>query len=126
MNKRILIVGGYGKVGSVIATDLADRLDSPIIIAGRGVERAEELAHEIIKRGISEGLMWFLQARCDDIIKNRDALPKLRESGLRWVLLGVENSSQSTLDAYKKNISPEEAKEAVELMFDAFYIGPWV
>ena len=79
-------------------------------------KRAEELAHEIIKRGISEGLMWFLQARCDDVIKNRDALPILRESGLRWVLLGVENSSQSTLDAYKKNISPGEAKEAVKLL----------
>ena len=78
--------------------------------------RAEELANEIIKRGISEGLMWFLQARCDDVIKNRDVLPKLRESGLRWVLLGVENSSQSNLDAYKKNISPEDAKEAVELL----------
>jgi len=57
-----------------------------------------------------------VQARCDDIVKNKDVLPKLRRSGLRWVLLGVENSELSTLDDFKKGISPGEAKEAVKLL----------
>jgi anaerobic magnesium-protoporphyrin IX monomethyl ester cyclase len=77
---------------------------------------AKELANEIIQKGISEDLMWFTQARCDDVIKHRETLPKLRKSGLRWILLGVENSKQSTLDTFKKNITPEDVKRAVKIL----------
>jgi anaerobic magnesium-protoporphyrin IX monomethyl ester cyclase len=80
--------------------------------------RANDLADEIIKTGVSEDATWFVQARCDDIVRNREALPKLQKSGLNWVLLGVENSEPSTLNAFKKDISPEEAKAAVKLLKD--------
>ena len=79
-------------------------------------ERANEIADGLIRSGISKELMWFTQARCDDVIKHRDALPKLRKSGLRWILLGVESSKESTLETFKKKISPEDAKEAVKLL----------
>ncbi len=78
--------------------------------------RANDLADEIMKTGVSDDATWFVQARCDDIVRNKDALPKLRKSGLSWVLLGVENSDQSTLNAFKKEITPEEAKTAVKLL----------
>jgi anaerobic magnesium-protoporphyrin IX monomethyl ester cyclase len=77
--------------------------------------RAKEIADEISARNMPN-LEWFVQARCDDIIRNKDALPRMRKSGLYWVLLGVENSEQSTLKEYKKDISPEDAKEAVKLL----------
>jgi anaerobic magnesium-protoporphyrin IX monomethyl ester cyclase len=77
---------------------------------------ASELGDEIIKTGISEDLLWFTQARCDDVIKHEKSLSKLRKSGLRWVLLGVENAKQSTLNSFRKNITPEDAKKAVELL----------
>lgn len=77
--------------------------------------RARELADEILARNMPD-LWWFVQARCDDIVRNKDALPRLRRSGLRWVLLGVENSEPSTLEDFKKGISPEDAKEAVKLL----------
>ena len=79
-------------------------------------KRASGLAEEIIRRGISEDMMWFMQVRCDDVVKNRDLLPKMRKSGLRWVLLGVESPSQSTLETFKKDITPEDAKTAVKLL----------
>ena len=78
--------------------------------------RASDLAEEIIQRGISEDIMWFMQLRCDDVVKHRDLLPKMRRSGLRWVLLGVESPSQSTLETFKKDITPEDAKKAVKLL----------
>jgi anaerobic magnesium-protoporphyrin IX monomethyl ester cyclase len=78
--------------------------------------RACDLADEILKRGISDDATWFVQARCDDIIRNKQVLPKLRRSGLNWVLLGVENSEPSTLSDFKKGITPEEAKTAVKLL----------
>jgi anaerobic magnesium-protoporphyrin IX monomethyl ester cyclase len=78
--------------------------------------RANDLADEIIKCGMTDGLSWFVQARCDDIIRNKEALPKLRKSGLNWVLLGVENSDPATLEDFKKGITPEDAKTAVKLL----------
>ena len=79
-------------------------------------KRASDLADEIKKREIKEDLMWFTQARCDDVVKHKDVLPKMRKAGLRWVLLGVENPKQSTLEIFRKKITPEDAEEAVRLL----------
>jgi anaerobic magnesium-protoporphyrin IX monomethyl ester cyclase len=78
--------------------------------------RANDLADDIINNGTAEEKTWFVQARCDDIVRNREALPKLRKSGLTWVLLGVENTEPSTLKAFNKGITPEEARIAVKLL----------
>lgn len=78
--------------------------------------RASELAEGIVERGIAEDIMWFMQLRCDDVVRSKDLLPKMRRSGLRWVLLGVENSSQSTLETFRKNITVEDARQAVKLL----------
>lgn len=78
-------------------------------------QRPSEIAEEIIARKLDD-VTWFVQARCDDIIRNKEALPRLRKSGLIWVLLGVENSSQQTLESFKKGITPNDAKEAVRLL----------
>ncbi|MCQ5374607.1 MAG: B12-binding domain-containing radical SAM protein [Candidatus Methanomethylicia archaeon] len=79
-------------------------------------KRAEELADEIIRRGISDELMWFTQARCDDLVKNEALLPKLRKSGLMWVLLGAENPRQSTLNTFNKGITAQDTIEAVKAL----------
>jgi anaerobic magnesium-protoporphyrin IX monomethyl ester cyclase len=78
--------------------------------------RASDLAEEIIKNGTADEKTWFVQARCDDIVRNKEVLPKLRKSGLTWVLLGVENTELSTLEAFKKGITPEDARTAVRLL----------
>jgi anaerobic magnesium-protoporphyrin IX monomethyl ester cyclase len=78
--------------------------------------RASEIADAIIERGPTDGLSWFVQARCDDIVRNKAALPRLRKSGLMWVLLGVENSEPSTLEGFRKGIMPEDARAAVKLL----------
>jgi len=80
--------------------------------------RANDLADEILERDASKGATWFVQARCDDIVRNKEVLPKLRRSGLNWVLLGVENSEPSTLNDFKKGITPEDARTAVKLLKD--------
>ncbi len=79
-------------------------------------KRASDLADEIISSGISEDIMWFTQARCDDVVRGKSILPKLRKAGLRWVLLGVENPDPSILESFRKGITSEEAKEAVRLL----------
>lgn len=47
---NILIVGGYGNVGSMIASDLIETTNAKIIIAGRRIERAQSLANQRGKR----------------------------------------------------------------------------
>jgi len=79
-------------------------------------KRANDLCNEIIQRGISDDIMWFMQVRCDDIIKYRDILPKMRKAGNRWMLVGVESHSSATLDAFNKGIRPEDAKTAMKLL----------
>ncbi len=78
--------------------------------------RARKLAGEINDKGLPENLMWFTQARCDDVVKHKAVLPELRRAGLKWVLLGVESSHPSTLETFKKNLTPEDAKKAVKLL----------
>ena len=81
-------------------------------------QRPAEIAEEIIAKQLPDDVTWFVQARCDDIIRNKDILPRLAKSGLSWVLLGVENSNPSTLDYFKKGITPNDAKTAVKLLQD--------
>jgi anaerobic magnesium-protoporphyrin IX monomethyl ester cyclase len=78
--------------------------------------RSAQIAEEIITRNLPEDVYWFVQARCDDIIRNKEALPRLRRSGLNWVLLGVENSNPQTLEGFRKGITPADAKVAVRLL----------
>ena len=79
-------------------------------------KQTSELCDEVIKRGFADDIMWFMQARCDEVVDNRDLLPKLRKSGNRWILLGVESPSESTLKAFNKKIRPEDAEKAVKLL----------
>jgi anaerobic magnesium-protoporphyrin IX monomethyl ester cyclase len=78
--------------------------------------RGTALADALVRRGVPDDLMWFTQARCDDVVRHRSTLPQLRRAGLRWVLLGVERDDPSTLTAFRKQIAPADAVEAVRLL----------
>ncbi len=79
-------------------------------------KRASSLADELLQRKMGGDLMLFLQLRCDDVIKNREALPRMREVGLHWVMMGVESPRDSTLESFRKGITAEQAKKAVKLL----------
>jgi len=78
--------------------------------------RVGEISEAILEKRMGDDFMWFVQARCDDIIRSEKFLPELRKSGLRWVLLGVETPNPATLKEFRKNITAEDAKKAVELL----------
>ena len=79
-------------------------------------QRMEDLCDEIIKREFSDDNNCFLQARCDDVARNQQLLPKMRRAGITWVLLGVESHSQSNLESYRKGTRPEDAVSAVNAL----------
>lgn len=79
-------------------------------------KRANELCDEIIRRGIADDIMWFIQARCDDITKHRNSLPKMRKAGTLWMLVGLESHSPETLETFRKGIDPSHARQAMDLL----------
>jgi len=79
-------------------------------------KHASDLCDEILKRGLGDEIMWFVQARCDDIIKHKDLVPKMRRAGNRWILLGAESHSKPILQSLDKEMDPEETREAVGIL----------
>jgi anaerobic magnesium-protoporphyrin IX monomethyl ester cyclase len=79
-------------------------------------KHANNLCDEITDRGIADDIMWFMQVRCDDIINHRQVLPKMRKAGNRWMLVGIESGSGSTLESFHKTINPEDAKQAMKVL----------
>ncbi|MGC1218983.1 MAG: saccharopine dehydrogenase NADP-binding domain-containing protein [Phormidesmis sp.] len=47
MNKKILIIGGYGNVGRIIATELGNRFPRQVIVSGRNYKKAEAFSLEM-------------------------------------------------------------------------------
>jgi anaerobic magnesium-protoporphyrin IX monomethyl ester cyclase len=78
--------------------------------------RANNLADALIKREIGDDLMLFLQWRCDDVVQNRKALPKLRKAHLYWVMMGVESPKATTLQSFRKELIADQAHHAVRLL----------
>jgi anaerobic magnesium-protoporphyrin IX monomethyl ester cyclase len=79
-------------------------------------KRMEELCNQLIARGFTDDLTTFMQARCDDVVQNKDQLPKLHKAGINYLLLGVESNSKFTLNSFRKGTDPEDSKQAVKLL----------
>ncbi|MCW4044327.1 MAG: B12-binding domain-containing radical SAM protein [Candidatus Bathyarchaeota archaeon] len=79
-------------------------------------QRMEEFCDELIKRDFSRDITCFMQARCDDVARNPLLMAKMSKAGIKWLLLGVESHSKSTLDSFNKGSKPEYAEEAVKLL----------
>lgn len=75
-----------------------------------------QLCDEIVRRGIADDIMWFVQARCDDMVRQKDLLPKMRSAGNMWILTGAESGSEQTLRSVRKGINPDQTGDAVRLM----------
>jgi anaerobic magnesium-protoporphyrin IX monomethyl ester cyclase len=71
---------------------------------------------ELINRGLSDDITWFIQARSDSIIKNQKILPKMRKAGNYWVMSGLERHDDDTLKGYHKNIKSYDAKLSMDLL----------
>jgi len=83
-----------------------------------GVERASGLGEELLKHRLGDDLEWFLQLRCDDVIKIQDDLPRLHKAGLEWVMMGVESPWDSTLKTFKKGINANDSRRAIKILKD--------
>ncbi len=76
----------------------------------------EELSDQLIARGFTDDLTTFMQARCDDVVQNKNLLPKMHKAGINWLPLGVESHSKFTLNSFRKGTDPEDSRQAVKLL----------
>ena len=81
--------------------------------------RYRELCDIIIRRGLSDDLSWFIQARSDDIIENEKLLPKMRKAGNYWIMAGLERHDRDTLNNFQKGINNSDSHRAMQLLKDS-------
>lgn len=79
-------------------------------------KRMDELCNQLTARRFSDDLIIFMQARCDDVVNNKDLLPKMYRAGINFLLLGVESNSKFTLNSFRKGTTPEDNRKAVRLL----------
>ena len=94
-------------------------------------DRWEELLDRVIHARLDSYLL--METRVEDIVRDADIMRKYREAGIVHVYIGVEATSQETLDRIKKEISVEQSEEAIHLLHrqdmiteTSFVLGfPW-
>ena len=62
------------------------------------------------------GVEILMETRVDDILRDEPILDRYRAAGVSHVYLGVESTSQSTLNLYHKDIKVAESKRAIDLV----------
>jgi anaerobic magnesium-protoporphyrin IX monomethyl ester cyclase len=76
--------------------------------------RWERILDLLIER--KPGIKILMETRVDDILRDEDILWKYKEAEIDHIYVGVESTSQSTLDAFCKNIKVEESRRALDLI----------
>jgi len=76
--------------------------------------RWERILDLLIDKGLDLELL--METRVNDILRDEDILSKYRKAGVVHIYVGVEATSQKTLDQFKKGTKVEESKKAIELI----------
>jgi anaerobic magnesium-protoporphyrin IX monomethyl ester cyclase len=77
-------------------------------------ERWERILDLLIERKI--GTKILMETRVDDIVRDEDIMWKYKEALVDHVYVGVEATTQETLDVFKKEIKVEQSKRALDLL----------
>jgi anaerobic magnesium-protoporphyrin IX monomethyl ester cyclase len=80
----------------------------------RSRERWEALLDALIAKGLPVYLL--METRAADIIRDRDIVWKYRKAGIIYVSIGIETADQATLDAMRKGMHVEEAKQVIDIL----------
>jgi hopanoid C-3 methylase HpnR len=107
----------YRKVGAeVIGEDLA-RLRGPGVfivddVAFIHAEHGQAIADEVERRNIRK--KYYLETRCDVLLKNKEVFARWKQLGLSYMFLGVEAIDEEGLRRYRKRVSLGKSFEALE------------
>jgi magnesium-protoporphyrin IX monomethyl ester (oxidative) cyclase len=99
------------------AADLA-RIQEPNVFIVDDVafihpEHGMAIGQEIARRGIRK--QYYLETRCDVLLKNRDVFAYWKQLGLLYLFLGLEALDTDTLRLHRKRVTPDENMQALEV-----------
>ena len=96
------------KVGFFILAD-----EEPTIHRKKFIEFCEELVERKLP------VLWGINTRVTDILRDEKLLPLFRKAGLIHVSLGTEAAAQLKLDRFNKETTIAQNKKAIQLLRDA-------
>ena len=107
----------YRKVSAeAVGEDLARVRESGIFIvddvAFIHAEHGHAIADEIERRGIRKN--YYLETRCDVLLKNKEVFARWKKLGLSYMFLGVEAIDEEGLARHRKRVSLGKSFEAME------------
>jgi len=70
------------------------------------------IADALFARGIRKE--YYLETRCDVLLRNKDVFRTWRKLGLQYIFLGIEATDEETLKRYRKRSSNDTNMEALE------------
>ena len=76
-----------------------------------------QFCEELIKRNLP--VLWGINTRVTDILRDEKLLPMFRKAGLIHVSLGTEAAAQLKLDRFNKETTIAQNKKAIQLLRDA-------
>ena len=79
-------------------------------------KRWERILDLLIEREV--GTKILMETRVDDIIRDEHIMDKYRRAKVDHIYVGVEATTQATLDSFNKNIKVEDSKRALDLIND--------
>lgn len=78
-----------------------------------------QFCEELIARGLNEKVLWGINTRVTDILRDEEYLPLYRRAGLIHVSLGTEAAAQLKLDRFNKETKVADNKRAIQLLREA-------
>ncbi|MEW6108380.1 MAG: radical SAM protein [Nitrospirota bacterium] len=76
--------------------------------------RWERILDLLIARRV--GTKILMETRVDDILRDEDIMWKYKKANIDHIYVGVEATTQETLDIFRKDIKVEQSKKALELI----------
>src|SRR5215470_2639502 len=76
-------------------------------------EHGFAIGREIERRGVKKE--YYLETRCDVLVRNREVFEYWNRLGLRYMFLGVEALDEEALKLHRKRVTPSENLKALEV-----------
>lgn len=76
-------------------------------------EHGMAIAQEIERRGIRK--QYYLETRCDVLLRNREVFAYWKRLGLLYMFLGIEALDEDTLRLHRKRVTSDENFQALEV-----------
>jgi hopanoid C-3 methylase HpnR len=108
----------YRQVSPAAAGEALARIREPNVFIVDDVafihpEHGLAIGEEIERRGIRK--QYYLETRCDVLLRNREVFAYWRRLGLTYLFLGVEAIDEEGLKLHRKRVSPSASFEALDV-----------